>query len=219
MHSWLGHFHCGLFSVYTVIFSVHSKRSCPTTSTQKFAEEICKAMVDLKDLFGAWDKKHFSFPSPRRNTSSFSLHLIYKTFTLFFSFVNTDKCNQFQLLFAIQFNLQWRTSHLCCWRHNTLLYITSVFLYIWQVLENWQSLELLYSQAFPASSVSSLAVWKNRAYCAWWKLELGNEARNWTLNPCNGCASIFDSHAAITMQQFLFFYLFFFAFFDPVRRE
>ena len=53
MHSWLGHFHCGLFSVYTVIFSVHSKRSCPTTSTQKFAEEICKAMVDLKDLFGA----------------------------------------------------------------------------------------------------------------------------------------------------------------------
>ena len=42
-----------LFSVHPVIFSVHSKRSCPTTNTQKFAEEICKAMMDLKNLFDA----------------------------------------------------------------------------------------------------------------------------------------------------------------------
>ena len=47
--------------LYLVIFSVHSKRSCPTTSTQKFAEEICKAMMDLKNLFDAWDTRTFRF--------------------------------------------------------------------------------------------------------------------------------------------------------------
>ena len=40
-----------LVQFFAVNFSVHSKRSCPTTSTDEMCDAICKAFDDMKALF------------------------------------------------------------------------------------------------------------------------------------------------------------------------